>query len=266
MTQKMTRTADLLSSVAAPALMADMARFGARFTADDGGGDAGAGAAATGGGGDGASGQTTQDQGADEGSKAPDSLLGSTSADGEKADDGDASGDRPNDKGGDSDKSEEEAKAEVIEYDLSAPEGMDLDSESLEAFAPLGNELGITNEGAQKLADLHVKGLQRQANGFVQAHHKMVAGWSEETRADPEIGQDKLDETLQLGDAGLQQLFDQDTIGLLKHFGMLNHVGFVRGMRRAGEIVSDDRLVTSEGKGAEPRLADRLYPDMARKT
>ncbi|MGP1254934.1 MAG: hypothetical protein ACTS10_11005 [Kiloniellales bacterium] len=156
---------------------------------------------------------------------------------------------------GDSDKPDE-AKEEVPEtYELTAPEGQELDAEAVEAFTPVAKELGLTNSQAQKLTDLHAKAMQRQGEVMLQRHGEMVAGWTKDSRSDPEIGGDKLDETLRLGKAAMQHAFDKPTQDLLKHFGLLNHPGFIRGMRDFGQIVTDDRFVESTGKGA-PRTQE----------
>ena len=145
------------------------------------------------------------------------------------------------------------------------PEGsfpMGLDAERLEAFKPLARELNLSNAQAQKLVDLHARALQEGSQTLMQRHAETVETWSRETRTDPEIGGDKLEETLQLGNAALQQAFDAPTVELLKHFGLLNHPGFIRGLRSFGLIVSDDRFVESSGTAAPRSRAERMYPDM----
>ncbi|MGP1257196.1 MAG: hypothetical protein ACTS10_22470 [Kiloniellales bacterium] len=145
------------------------------------------------------------------------------------------------------------------------PEGsfpMGLDAERLKAFKPLARELKLSNAQAQKLIDLHARALQEGSQTLMQCHAETVETWSRETRADPEIGGDKLEETLRLGNAALQQAFDASTQDLLKHFGLLNHPGFIRGLRSFGLIVSDDRFVESSGTAAPRSRAERMYPDM----
>ena len=187
------------------------------------------------------------DKGADDGK----TILGSD-AEKEAKDAGD--GDREE---GDSDKSDK-ADEEVPEtYELTAPEGQELDAEAVEAFTPIAKELGLTNAQAQKLTDLHAAAIQREGQATLNRHIGMVDGWSKETAADPEIGGDKLEETVRLGDAALKHAFDDDTVTLLKHFGLLNHPGFIKGMRDFGQIVTDDRFIQSTGKGAPRSQEER---------
>ena len=183
-------------------------------------------------------------------------ILGSDA--GERAEDA-GDGDRGE---GDSDKSDK-ADEEVPEtYELTAPEGQELDAAAVEAFTPIAKELGLTNAQAQKLTDLHAAAIQREGQATLDRHVGMVDGWSKETAADPEIGGDKLEETVRLGDAALKHAFDAPTIELLKHFGLLNHPGFIRGMRGFGKIVTDDRFIQSTGHAAPRSRAERMYPDM----
>ena len=162
---------------------------------------------------------------------------------------------------GDSDKSDK-ADEEQVEYELKAPEGLELDEQAVEAFLPVAQRLKLSNEDAQELTDLHAKALKHQNEQTLQRHIGMVDGWSKETAADPEIGGDKLEETVRLGDAALKHAFDAETVKLLTHFGLLNHPGFIRGMRSFGQIVTDDNFIQSTGHAAPRSLAERMYPDM----
>lgn len=137
-----------------------------------------------------------------------------------------------------------------------------LDAERLEAFKPLARELKLSNAQAQKLVDLHARALKQGSDALMQRHAETVEGWTRQTRADPEIGGDKLEETLRYGNAAIQQAFDAPTIELLKHFGLLNHPGFIRGLSGFGRIVSDDHFVESSGTAAPRSRAERMYPDM----
>ena len=203
-------------------------------------------------------GATDQGDGAAKAADAPEQLLGGEDAAKREADTA-GDGDREDDG---SDKSDE-AKEEVPEaYELTAPEGLELDAEAVEAFTPVAQKLKLSNEQAQELTDLYAQGLQRQTEGLMKQHQDTVAGWGNATRQDPEIGGDKLEESLRLGNAALKHAFDSETVELLKHFGLLNHKGFIRGMRGIGQIVTDDRFVQSTGKGAPRSLAERMYPDM----
>lgn len=186
------------------------------------------------------------DKGADDGK----TILGS---DVEKAAEEAGDGDRGE---GDSDKSDK-ADEEQVEYELKAPEGLELDEQAVEAFLPVAQRLKLSNEDAQELTDLHAKALKHQNEQTLQRHVEMVDGWTKATKADPDIGGDKLEETTRLGDAAVKHAFDAETVTLLKHFGLLNHPGFIKGMRDFGRIVTDDRFIQSTGKGAPRSQEER---------
>lgn len=191
------------------------------------------------------------DKGADDGK----TILGSdVEKEAEKAGDGDR-------EEGDSDKSDK-ADEEQVEYELKAPEGLELDEQAVEAFLPVAQRLKLSNEDAQELTDLHAKALKHQNEQTLQRHVEMVDGWTKAAKADPDIGGDKLEETTRLGDAAVKHAFDAETVTLLKHFGLLNHPGFIKGMRDFGQIVTDDRFIQSTGHAAPRSRAERMYPDM----
>ncbi|WP_119169031.1 hypothetical protein [Algihabitans albus] len=191
-------------------------------------------------------------------------VPGGVTSPGAEADDDAGSGDRF----GESAKSNGAEEESDYRFDLPPdvmPDGgvpAGLDAERLEAFKPLARELKLSNAQAQKLVDLHARALKQGTDLLMQRHAETVEDWTRQTRADPEIGGDKLEETLRLGNAAVQHAFDAPTIELLKHFGLLNHPGFIRGLRGFGRIVSDDHFVESSGTAAPRSRAERMYPDM----
>lgn len=63
-------------------------------------------------------------------------------------------------------------------YDLKVPEGMDIDKVLLEKVSPIFKEIGLTNEQAQKLADVYAP----YVKSTLESHRKTVIdGWNKQT-------------------------------------------------------------------------------------
>lgn len=156
------------------------------------------------------------------------------------------------------------AAATPVEYDIKLPEGMAKGElvEDLKAFA---KEKGLTNEDAQKLADLGVK----QAQGFVaqlaEAQKTQTAEWAAATTADKDIGGDKLPENLAVAKKALDNFGTPEFKKLLNDSGLGNHPEIVRFMVKAGKAISEDgRLITgaaSQKNRADTPIENRLYPN-----
>ena len=65
-------------------------------------------------------------------------------------------------------------------YDLKAPEGQTLDPELLAEAAPILKELGLSNEGAQKLVDLFNKQSAVIVDKLYNQQREVRAGWAKE--------------------------------------------------------------------------------------
>jgi hypothetical protein len=76
---------------------------------------------------------------------------------------------------------------------LSFPEELGKPDEGvLNEFGEVAKSLNLTQDGAQKLADLHTKVLQSASEANTQLWKTTIEGWQNEIKADPEIGGDKL--------------------------------------------------------------------------
>lgn len=144
---------------------------------------------------------------------------------------------------------------------------------ALDEAGGLFRELGLTQEQGQKLIDLHAKhwlgGMLNQQELFEQELNRRVAQWGEQTRAHPEFGGARLNESLtsvrraiaHLGGEKLARALDQET-------GLINHPEVFAAFARAGKLFAEDRFVGGSSAGGEPNtpssMAARVYPGMAR--
>jgi len=151
-------------------------------------------------------------------------------------------------------------KAADVDYEFSLPDDMPVDEDGLTWAKTEFKELGIPKEKAQGLVDRHIQGLKAAQERQMQAWEQQKGEWAKAVRTDPELGGANLQETTRLGNAAIKAAgFDKDTVQLMEHAGLLGHPGFIRGMRKLGGIVSDDRFVEAAGTATERSIADRLY-------
>lgn len=167
----------------------------------------------------------------------------------------------------------EEVAAPVVPetYDLSL-EGVELDAALVEEATPIFKELGLTNDQANALLPLAPK-LMAQAQEatmqrLIEAGAQQRQQWLEATKADPDIGGAKMEETTHLAAKGL------DAIGFveghpfrkaLTESGFGNHPDMIRMARRLGELVGEDGDFVRAGAGSTTTdPLNELYPNNRR--
>lgn len=145
-----------------------------------------------------------------------------------------------------------EVKAVVPEkYEIKAPEGMTIDQATLDVITPVFKELGISQEGAQKLADAYApqisKMIEAQRTEALKAYDTMTNEWKEQTVK--ELGADHQKELAvaakaldKFGTPGLRQLLNDTRTG--------NHIEMVRFMINVGKAISNDSFPDSGRKSA----------------
>lgn len=145
--------------------------------------------------------------------------------------------------------------------------------EALAEASGVFKELGLTQEQGQKLIDLHAKhwlgGMLNQQELFEQELDRRVTQWGEQTKAHPEFGGTRLNESLtsvrraiaHLGGEKLARALDQET-------GLINHPEVFAAFARAGKLFAEDRFVGGSPAGtptdSPSAMAARVYPGMAR--
>lgn len=159
-------------------------------------------------------------------------------------------------------------------YELTAPEGMTLDTETLAEADPVFRELGLNNEQAQQLVPIAAKFGERIAAQAADAANTAILNevtaqrkaWVADAKADPEIGGANWDATTELSAKALDALGytkGSPFRNFLSESGLGNHPEMIRAFRKVGEIVSEDGDFVRGDTGAavkQPREAV-LYPN-----
>lgn len=162
---------------------------------------------------------------------------------------------QPDGQGGDTPTAENGNAAEYADFSL--PEGMTLDTVTLDKFRPIAKELGLSQESAQKLVSLVAD--QRQAEH--EAWAAQIDEWANQSKADPEIGGAKFDENLAIAQRGYTKFATPALRELLDSSGYSNHPEVIRMFVAIGKSFGEDNRPPTgadPARGSRP-LHERMY-------
>lgn len=143
-------------------------------------------------------------------------------------------------------------------YEFKAPEGMELDSAMIALFEPVAKDLKLTNDQAQKLADVYaqrMKDLQEAQSQQLAAERQ--AEVAETTRA---LGS-RFKEEMALAAKARDYFFSPETVARIEKSGLGNNLGFIRDCIKIGKLLKEDTLEEGEVR-QEPADARKMYPSM----
>lgn len=155
-------------------------------------------------------------------------------------------------------------------YELTAPEGMDLDADLVAEAAPIFKEMGLTNDAANKLmpmaGKLVEKTVSRLQEQMIDAQNVQRKAWLDDAKGAEDIGGAKWDATLHAAARGLDALGYKDGStfrAFLNETGIGNHPDMIRIAARLGQLVGEDGDFVRADAGAEVKvpLEKRLYPN-----
>jgi hypothetical protein len=131
------------------------------------------------------------------------------------------------------------------------PEGFTIDQGLVTKFAPIAAELGLSQKGAQRLADFYAKEVVGpQSAAFVD----QISNWFGETEKDPEIGGDKFEASTKAAGRALDVFGTKGLRGLLVEYGLGNHPEVVRFFTRVGNAIGEDSAAGGKGgNGQQPK-------------
>lgn len=146
------------------------------------------------------------------------------------------------------------AKEVEVAYEFKAPEGMELDKDSLAEFTTIAKELKLPADQAQKVVDIAVKREVARA----EAHARQISDWADAVKADKELGGDKLPQTLAITKKALD-LGPPELKELLNSSGLGNHPAVVKWAYAVGKALSEDTFKGGQPPPASGDMATRLY-------
>lgn len=152
--------------------------------------------------------------------------------------------------------------ADVV-YAFKAADGGEIDPTIAEAYAPVAKELGLTNEGAQKLIDklgpvVDARLAQQQTEMLAEFTKQNVAACV----ADKEFGGDDIVKNVATAEKALTAFGTPALRKLLEETKLSNHPEIIRAFYRAGKAISEDKFVEGglRPDGTEEKSAgEKLY-------
>ncbi len=143
-------------------------------------------------------------------------------------------------------------------YDLKVPEGMTLDSEMLDKYTPVFKELGLTNEAAQRLADIQI---QAQQEALVAQH----TNWVQAVKSDPEMGGRNFESTKENAQSAIARFASPKLKLFYEQTGLGSHPEEMRAWSKVGAAMAEPKIVQGLA-GAPARdktLAEKMYGSKA---
>ena len=137
------------------------------------------------------------------------------------------------------------APAEVRgSYQLTAPEGLEVNDEILAEVSPVFRELNLTNEQADKLMPLAGKLVERITSASEDEFSELKSDWAKQTKADAQIGGANWPETERLVGRALDAAGaprGSEFREYLDETGLGNHPEMLRIFRYFGTLVGRSR-------------------------
>lgn len=149
------------------------------------------------------------------------------------------------------------------EYQFQAPEGMELDTEAMEAFTPVAKELGLNNEQAQKLVDLYATRMQSNTEAQTEEWQRQIEQWETDLKNDPDIGGRQFDASIQAAGQAMDRFATPELREFLDQTGMGSHPEMVKLMAKIGKAIGEDDFVSPPGSsGTQEPAGDKTYADI----
>ncbi len=168
----------------------------------------------------------------------------------------------------------EAPKPEPITFEpFTAPEGLKLKDEAVKNFTEILGDANLSpQERGQKLVDMYAAEVKSVHDDYAQRQldtwRQLNDSWKEELRSDPEIGGNRVNTTLSIAKAVIEEFggSKEQQAQLLAHVdnnGMGNYAGFVRLLHNIGAAMNvlEDKIIAapSSSPGGTKSKAERWY-------
>jgi len=142
--------------------------------------------------------------------------------------------------------------------DFNLPDGMVLDEERTAEFAEAARTLDLSQEQAQTLFDMHNSAVENVTQQFVDqiqdGQRDQEIAWKKEIDADEAVGSK---EAQGLAARAVEQFGTPELKKMLEETRLGNHPEMLRIFHKIGQAISEDTLVTGEGRSKADKEAQR---------
>lgn len=152
------------------------------------------------------------------------------------------------------------APAPEADYEITAPDGFEVDDELRSAFTPVARELNLSSKGAQKLVELKAKDIQLQTERWGNHLNELRS----QAQADPEIGGAKYNDSVAAGRRVISKFGTPGLRKLMNDYGVGAHPEMIRFMRKIDSAMGEPSTMQSgDGPGVvtQKPLHEILYKD-----
>lgn len=167
-------------------------------------------------------------------------------------------------------KKPEGEKAKPGEIEFKIPDGFTIEEKAFGEFKGVLADANLSpQDRGQKLLEMHVAALKATQQSSDKLWTDTQTKWQGEVKADPEMGGQNYDSTLELVAKAIDALGGKEAQKMRDAFnftGAGNHPEMVRLMRRVGALVSEGKHVAGKSAGddgSQKSAAEKLYPSHA---
>lgn len=139
--------------------------------------------------------------------------------------------------------------AEIVPetYNFNVPDGFVLNESAIADFTPIAKELGLSNEKAQKLADVYAKIESDKMIMREQEEQKKQDAFIQAVKNDKEIGGANFDKSIALANSVISRFGSKDLAEVLTSNGVANHPELVKLFYNIGKVISEDSVIPNKG-------------------
>lgn len=148
------------------------------------------------------------------------------------------------------------------DFEIVLPEGFTPDEEAVGALKEMVKEGGLSKEAAQKLADQHMKAIERYEAYRLTEGQKQIEAWEKEVREHSEFGGAKLAENVANARLMLQKYGSPKLKEDFTRMGVISHPEFIYMLMKMHRDVSEGASIGGAGQAMPERSAAKvLFPD-----
>lgn len=142
--------------------------------------------------------------------------------------------------------------------DFTLPEGLKFEPKLLESFQKIGKELGLSQDGAQKIVDLQAQSVKAEMDARLDGFNKQVEGWGADSK---KLFGNDFEKQFGLAAKAVERFGDADLKTLLRETGLGNHPAIIKAFNKIGALMGEDQPVDGRRAGGEAKTTAELMFD-----
>lgn len=169
------------------------------------------------------------------------------------------------DKAKDAEGKEGEDAQKPVEYQLTAPEGMEIDADALSAAVPILQKHNVPQEAAQELTNVAAGMVSKAMKQVASQHTAKVQEWHDATVKEfGEGGEAEFSKKVGVAQKAMNKFFSEDEKKMVRHYGFGNFPALFRMAYAMGSAMQEDSPnlpAGNQGAGKDKTLGQSWYPE-----